>query len=210
MAGWDPVFCNPRAIPTNLLLIHSFGIHQGFNWNVPSWSISAEWWAYMIFPFLAVFIYRKKRTAITILALFVILAYLSIMFWIPRVNIFDPAAPHRQNLDVTFDYGFLRGLAGFISGMILYKIYESGFLAKLFQNDISAFAVMAACVISMHFGWNDGFDIILFILLVFAFAHNKGRLHIFCNARIRTIPRQNFLLHLPHAIICFDSFMGWA
>jgi len=42
MFGWDPLFDNPRAIPTNLLLIHSFGIHKSFNWNVPSWSISAE------------------------------------------------------------------------------------------------------------------------------------------------------------------------
>ena len=123
MFGWDPLFDNPRAIPTNLLLIHSFGIHKLFNWNVPSWSISAEWWAYMVFPLLAIFIYRKKGMAVILLALFVVLAYLSIMFWIPRVNAFDPSSPHRQNLDVTFDYGFLRGLAGFISGMILYKAY---------------------------------------------------------------------------------------
>jgi peptidoglycan/LPS O-acetylase OafA/YrhL len=184
LAGWDPMFSNPRAIPTNLLLIHSFGIHKGFNWNVPSWSISAEWWAYMVFPFLAVFIYRKKRMAVSILALFVILAYLSIMFWIPRVNMFDPTTPHRQNLDVTFDYGFLRGLAGFISGMILYKLYEAGILTKLFQKDISAIIVMTTCIISMHFGWNDGFDIILFVGVVFAFAHNNGRLHILSNGRL--------------------------
>jgi len=184
LAGWDPVFSNPRAIPTNLLLIHSFGIHKGFNWNVPSWSISAEWWAYMVFPFLAVFIYRKRRMAITLMALFAVLAYLSIMFWIPRVNMFDPTAPHRQNLDVTFDYGFLRGLAGFISGMILYKFYEAGFLAEAFQKDISAIVVMVACIISMHLGWNDGFNVILFVGVVFAFAHNNGKLHILCNGRI--------------------------
>jgi peptidoglycan/LPS O-acetylase OafA/YrhL len=184
MFGWDPLFDNPRAIPTNLLLIHSFGIHKLFNWNVPSWSISAEWWAYMVFPLLAIFIYRKKGMAVILLALFVVLAYLSIMFWIPRVNAFDPSSPHRQNLDVTFDYGFLRGLAGFISGMILYKAYEIGLFRKIFQKDILAFIIITASILCMHFGWNDGFDIILFIAIVFAFALNNGRLHSMCNSRI--------------------------
>ena len=182
--GWDPYMANPRAIPTNLLLIHSFGIHSLFNWNVPSWSISAEWWAYMVFPFLAIFIYRKKGTAIGILALFVILAYLSIMFWIPRVNFQDPSLPHRQDLDSTFDFGFLRGLAGFISGMILYKVYEAGYLNKFFQKDISVLITMAGCIACMHWAWNDGFDIIFFVLLVLAFAVNNGRLHTICNSRI--------------------------
>jgi peptidoglycan/LPS O-acetylase OafA/YrhL len=184
MFGWDPLFDNPRAIPTNLLLIHSFGIHKLFNWNVPSWSISAEWWAYMVFPLLAIFIYRKKGMALVLLALFVVLAYLSIMFWIPRVNAFDPSSPHRQNLDVTFDYGFLRGLAGFISGMILYKAYEIGLFRIIFQKDILAFIIITASILCMHFGWNDGFDIILFIAIVFAFALNNGRLHSMCNSRI--------------------------
>jgi peptidoglycan/LPS O-acetylase OafA/YrhL len=182
--GWDPLFNNPRAIPTNLLLIHSFGIHKLFNWNVPSWSISAEWWAYMVFPLLAIFINRKKGMAIALLAVFVVLAYLSIMFWIPRVNIFDPSALPRKNLDVTFDYGFLRGLAGFITGMIVYRAYQIRMLSKIFEKDISAAAVTALSILSMHFGWNDGFNIILFIMIVYVFALNNGRLHTFCNIRI--------------------------
>jgi len=181
MFGWDPLFDDPRAIPTNLLLIHSFGIHKSFNWNVPSWSISAEWWAYMVFPLLAVFIYRKGRIALTLLALFALMSYLSIMYWLPRVNIFEPTLPHRQNLDVTFDWGFLRGLAGFICGILIYKVYETGKLVKLFQKDVTAVMVMIACVLCMHFGWNDGLDIILFILLVFVFTVNNGRLHVLCN-----------------------------
>src|ERR1700682_1554172 len=139
--GWNPVQ-DPAAITTNLLLIHSFGIHKIFTWNVPSWSISAEWWAYMLFPALVIFINRKKGLAIGFLTLFVVAAYLAIMFWIPRVNIFDPSAPPRRNLDVTFDYGYLRGLAGFISGMLLHKIYEEGLFRKVFQKDITAIIII--------------------------------------------------------------------
>jgi peptidoglycan/LPS O-acetylase OafA/YrhL len=182
--GWDPLFDNPRAIPTNLLLIHSFGIHDLFNWNVPSWSISAEWWAYMVFPFLAIFLNRKKGLAVALLALFALLAYLSIIYWLPRVNIFDPGQPHRQNLDVTFDYGFLRGLAGFISGMLVYKAYESRLFEKFFHKDIAVLIFMTGSIICMHYGWNDGFNIIFFIGVVYSFALNSGRLHELCNSRI--------------------------
>ena len=36
----------------------------------------------------------------------------------------------------------------------------------------------------MHYGWNDGFNIIFFIGVVYAFAINSGRLHDMCNSRI--------------------------
>ena len=173
--GWN-IVQDPKAISTNLLLIHSFGIHKIFTWNVPSWSISAEWWAYMVFPIIVVFIYRGKGLAITFLGLFVVLAYLAIMFWIPRVNIFDPGAPPRRNLDVTFDYGFLRGLAGFISGLLLYRLYEDGLFRKFFQTDLAAAILIILAIVNMHFGWNDGFTIIFFAGVVFSFALNNGKL----------------------------------
>lgn len=206
--GWNPVQ-NPAAIPTNLLLLHSFGIHKIFTWNVPSWSISAEWWAYMAFPFLAIFIYRKKRLAIGLLGLFVVLAYLAIMFWIPRVNFFDPTLPARQNLDVTFDYGFLRGLAGFILGMLLYKTYEAGLFWKLFQNDITAFLIIIGSIFCMHFGFNDGFNIILFAALIFSFARNNGRLHVLCNSRLpQYLGKISYSIYLVQIIPLIPVFAG--
>jgi peptidoglycan/LPS O-acetylase OafA/YrhL len=41
------------SIFTNLLLIQSWGIHDTLTWNQPSWSISAEFVAYILFPILA-------------------------------------------------------------------------------------------------------------------------------------------------------------
>ncbi|MFM0505055.1 acyltransferase family protein [Paraburkholderia caffeinilytica] len=43
----------------NLLLMHAWGVTSSLSWNVPSWSISAEWFAYfLVFP-LAAFCLRK-------------------------------------------------------------------------------------------------------------------------------------------------------
>ena len=41
------------VLPQNLLLIHAWGTASVSAWNHPSWSISAEWFAYVTFPFFA-------------------------------------------------------------------------------------------------------------------------------------------------------------
>ncbi len=40
-------------IPWHLTLLHAWGVTAKPGWNVPSWSISAEWFAYLLFPLLA-------------------------------------------------------------------------------------------------------------------------------------------------------------
>jgi len=175
---------DPKAIASNFLLLHSFGINKSFTWNVPSWSISSEWWAYMVFPALILFIHRGGKLAMTILGLLIVTAYLSIMYWLPRHNPANPAAPVPHDINVSFDYGFLRGLAGFISGVILYKFYEAEVWAKLFRRDIVAVILIIGTIICLHLGVNDSLYIVLIILLVYVFALNNGKLHLLCNNRI--------------------------
>jgi peptidoglycan/LPS O-acetylase OafA/YrhL len=38
------------SLPANLLLLHAWGFAPAAGWNHPSWSISAEWFAYLSFP----------------------------------------------------------------------------------------------------------------------------------------------------------------
>jgi peptidoglycan/LPS O-acetylase OafA/YrhL len=38
------------SLPANLLLVHAWGLAPAAGWNHPSWSISAEWFAYLCFP----------------------------------------------------------------------------------------------------------------------------------------------------------------
>jgi len=38
------------SLPANLLLLHAWGFAPAAGWNHPSWSISAEWFAYLTFP----------------------------------------------------------------------------------------------------------------------------------------------------------------
>ncbi|MDM4769737.1 acyltransferase [Solimonas sp. SE-A11] len=50
MKNWSPEKYDFSALPAHLLLIHSWGILETHAWNIPSWSISAEFAAYLLFP----------------------------------------------------------------------------------------------------------------------------------------------------------------
>ncbi len=42
-----------ETLPANLLMVHAWGVTDTAGWNHPSWSISAEWFAYLSFPIFA-------------------------------------------------------------------------------------------------------------------------------------------------------------
>jgi len=206
--GWNNID-DPKAIPANIFLLHSFGLNKIFTWNVPSWSISAEWWAYMVFPVLAIFMHRRKALAIMSLALFVVLAYMAIMYWLPRHDPFDPTAVVPHDLDSTFDYGFLRGLAGFISGMLLYRAYEVGMGNRFFQNDLTALIFIIITLVCMHFGVNDFLYILLFIALVYTFAVNSGKLNAICNNRVlQYLGKISYSIYLSSVFLFLIIILG--
>jgi peptidoglycan/LPS O-acetylase OafA/YrhL len=51
-----------RDFVLNLLLMHTWVPHFTLNWNYPSWSISSEWFAYLIFPLAVAGILRHLTT----------------------------------------------------------------------------------------------------------------------------------------------------
>jgi peptidoglycan/LPS O-acetylase OafA/YrhL len=181
--GWE-AFDDPKGIVYNLLLIHAMGFQKTLTWNFPSWSICGEWWSYMIFPFVAIFLYRRKQLAIATLVILVFISYMGILYWIPRVDIHNPSLPAPHNMDTSFDFGYLRGMTGFVTGMLTYKLYRAGILTRVFSMDITAIAVITASLLYLQLGTNDGICIIFFALIVFTFAQSNNFLHRICNNRL--------------------------
>ena len=48
--GIDPAILSWASLPANLFMVHAWGLAPEAGWNHPSWSISAEWFAYLSFP----------------------------------------------------------------------------------------------------------------------------------------------------------------
>lgn len=61
--GW-----NYRDLPWHFLMVHAWGTTTVAGWNAPSWSISAEWFAYLMFPAVAAAALALPRRAVLPLA----------------------------------------------------------------------------------------------------------------------------------------------
>ena len=62
--GLHPFFgdmLNPYGAIPSLLFIQSLGLYGAAPLNTPSWSLSTEWWVYMIFPLMVPFFTRLKN-----------------------------------------------------------------------------------------------------------------------------------------------------
>ncbi|MDQ3290161.1 MAG: acyltransferase [Bacteroidota bacterium] len=199
----DPIN-DPAAIPSHLLLLHSFGVHPIFTWNVPSWSISAEWWAYLVFPLLVILLSRYKIVANIGMVMFAGILYLSIVFLLPRTNFFAPGVPAPQDLNVTYDYGFLRGLAGFVVGMLTYELFTLISLRQLFSRDLTALLFMGGTVFLLHLGVNDLLYIPAFAGLVLCLASNNAKMKSFLNiGPLQFLGNISYSIYLMHGLLLF-------
>ena len=100
----------PWAIVTNVLMIHGWGIHPYLTWNNPSWSISAEWAAYLAFA--AVYALAPRRAGVFAVLLGLVSLVLLIF-----------AAPER--MASTFDFGLARCGLGFCLGHLTYRFWKA-------------------------------------------------------------------------------------
>jgi peptidoglycan/LPS O-acetylase OafA/YrhL len=111
-AQFDPVAFDPKVLPQHLLLIHAWGTTPSVQWNFPSWSISAEWFAYLIFPVAAMLVLSLRRLAW--LSVVLALALFAVMFWSVESN----GLP----LSEVTRLGFIRIIPAFLFGAALYQL----------------------------------------------------------------------------------------
>jgi len=48
------------------------------------------------------------------------------MYYLLAFYLNHPKPNALHNIDITYDFGFLRGLAGFLTGMSIYQLYNKG------------------------------------------------------------------------------------
>jgi peptidoglycan/LPS O-acetylase OafA/YrhL len=113
---------NPDAfklsdLPAHLLMIHAWGATATVGWNFPSWSISAEWAAYLIFPLAAALVLKARGAGWPVIVAlgvcllsFVGLTHLHEV--LPGVG--------RDFSQMTAQIGVLRIMPSFVLGVALY------------------------------------------------------------------------------------------
>ena len=108
--GYNPAV----TLVAQVFLVHAWGIDTVGHFNAPSWSISVEWFAYLLFPAFAL-IWLRWNIARAVVAAVVALVLVSVIstlaFDKPPANLLE-------------QFGFLRIIPEFAFGMLAYRFYR--------------------------------------------------------------------------------------
>jgi peptidoglycan/LPS O-acetylase OafA/YrhL len=96
---------SPIELMTSLALLNGMGVDSRLTWNGPSWSISAEFWTYILFGGLVVLLGRRSWIALLV----AVVTAPSVLY------LFSP-----DYMDATWDLGFVRCVYGFSLGALIY------------------------------------------------------------------------------------------
>ncbi|MGH8669260.1 MAG: acyltransferase family protein [Burkholderiales bacterium] len=152
------------ALLGHLLLVHGLGEADTRLWNVPSWTISTEFFAYLAFA-LAVTTMRGRiaKPLVAILLLFPLAIYLV-----------------KGDMTVTHGYGMIRCLYGFAAGVAAWRLFprlRDGALGGTLAEVLAIAAVVAFVSAAGSGPWSGPLSIgapYVFAAVVLVFAARRG------------------------------------
>jgi peptidoglycan/LPS O-acetylase OafA/YrhL len=189
-------------VPWHLLLVHAWGFAQGPGWDLPSWSVSAEWFAYLLFVFIAPALAAVKRewaaTALAIGALLATAAVFAIQSWsLSQSWVGIPA--------------LVRVTGEFICGAASYRALTFGSASSLQEKTVAGDLVGAAAlilfVVGAYCGAADFVLVALLALIIVGAA--KAKTHfakLLGNPLMIWLGEISYSLYMVHFIV-LSSFM---
>ncbi|CAN1560120.1 COG1835 Predicted acyltransferases [Caulobacteraceae bacterium] len=150
------------ALPANLLMVQAWGLAPEAAFNHPSWSISAEWFAYLTFPAFA-FIAWRLRSRPWLLAGGTLAAIATLY---PAFQ----ALTGQSLTQATIAWGALRIVPCFALGCAMHSLWRSGVMRSVRMAAIGALFSGAALLASAILGAPDMVTVATFGALILSLA----------------------------------------
>jgi peptidoglycan/LPS O-acetylase OafA/YrhL len=188
-----PVFSGSTevgAIVTNLLMIHAWGIGHDDTWNVPSWSISVEFFLYLIFPFLV----SLPLTKISVRMSLITLAF---------VLLFVLHNPFGMRYDFQPFYLLVRGLSCFVIGCcVYYSVFAGRSCRSIGMLRFFQLVVVIGLVFALHAQSHILYNPPLFALLIYLVSADQGPLgRVLCWSPFVWLGTISYSIYLGHALL---------
>jgi peptidoglycan/LPS O-acetylase OafA/YrhL len=180
------------AFFANVFLVQ--GLDAGrLSWNYPSWSISVEFMAYLLFPFVLPLIWQASAGAKWGLAIF-LLSLLGLFASITQDNFDQWDGP----------VALLRCFPEFLIGTLLYCAFRSAPRGIGIERDATVFGILLITLALLHFGAPDLLVTLLFGLLILTAVRNAGRFAEWANTRVLVWAGDiSYSIYLIHSFIEF-------
>jgi peptidoglycan/LPS O-acetylase OafA/YrhL len=154
------------AFISNILMVQAWHIHNGWTWNLPAWSISSEWFVYLLAPLVISACSRLKHPG------HIISLYLLSAASLLGLHKLFPGSYF------TYDFGNIRMLAEFCMGISMYHLYCWLDEHKVKLPDSWLFILVATLSLGLmaFTSINKAVLINLNIILILIAARTSGRL----------------------------------
>jgi len=184
------------AVMLNMMFGQAMGLTDRPTWNIPSWSIAAEFWTYLIFA-AALYVASSRLSRIRFAAEGLLATILLV-----SAAVLVRYSHHGQ--DATYDLGLFRCLYGFLVGHFVYRLWQACPKATF----DSPFIEVAALIIAVGFvSWagRTGYSFfapLVFAVVVLVFAFEAGPV-----SRLMSNRANDWLGRISYSIYMWQAFI---
>lgn len=131
---------NAYSFVLNVFLLHSMGFIDYLSWNAPSWSISVEFYTYLVFGLVVLFAQRFKSLRYL---------YLGALLLVAGSWLFIVFVLQKKSLGLQTDFGILRCFVSFFLGVLTVQAVEAlpRRIGPVAQGAIQLAAMIASVVV---------------------------------------------------------------
>jgi peptidoglycan/LPS O-acetylase OafA/YrhL len=181
----------PDAIIPNILLLHAWSTTDQLTFDYPSWSVSAEFFVYLLFPVFLIAINRAGLWGALLLSTLSIVP----IAWVFHVCDLGPWTL------ATYDLGCLRAVPSFLAGMAVYRLAMERF-STLVVPGWAAHGVAMATVPMMLLGVPNVLMLGVFAGVVFLLARAEPkRPGLFSTPPFRALADCSYGFYMLHAFV---------
>lgn len=191
----------------NAAMLQAFNLTERLTLNYPSWSISAEMFAYLLFPLMGIWIIGIKRPGWALISVIICLAALSVADYVISDGLRYSTDVHGVRVqdeginiffERTYDFSLLRVSSEFLLGLSFYRCLQMSEHSALrrFLEPMPALLIAALIVGSLYVG------ISLITVLLFAFLIASVFVRgVDCGRFVNYVGAISYSIYMGHALV---------
>lgn len=183
----------------NILLVQAWGVTDHLSFNSPSWSISAEFFCYLIFPLLMLFARKVQPIVLAaiVAALYLVLAHGHLPIWQERSQMYG----------ANFDYGMLRALPSFLNGILLAILFRMSHPYRSKRMIIAGIGMFGVSVLVLNVFAKPDLAILLFSCAILLTAVGESAFKQFPGARLLgRLGNTSYAIYMLHDAVLIAVF----